>query len=93
MLRKAGHERHPHADRDRGSAAARSRGSTKAPAFDLSQRHKIVKTNNDGAASMDDIGADELERIAVQAKGDSDLMLRMLLAAAAVGPNGSASRQ
>ncbi|MBC8638267.1 hypothetical protein IAG25_15705 [Caballeronia sp. EK] len=64
------------------------KGKSQPPSFDLTKRQEIVETRAFGKVTVNDVGADAFERIAVDAKNDSDLMLRMLLVAAAVGPNG-----
>ncbi|TCK37973.1 hypothetical protein B0G84_3273 [Paraburkholderia sp. BL8N3] len=59
-----------------------------APAFDLERRHEVIATKAFGAVTINDVGADAFERIAVASKGETEAMMRSLLCAAAVGPNG-----
>jgi hypothetical protein len=61
---------------------------TVAPSFDLTKHSEVIETKAFGKVTINDVGVDAFERIAIEAKGDSNLMMRLLLCAAAVGPKG-----
>lgn len=64
--------------------------SQPAPQFDLTFQSEQVQTKYLGVVTIHDIGTEGVERIVLDAGGDTDtrLMQHRLLCASAVGPNG-----
>jgi hypothetical protein len=65
-----------------------SKAKPAPPSFDITKRHEVIESKSFGKVTINDIGADGFERLAIEAKGDSDLLMRTLLCAAATGPHG-----
>ncbi len=58
------------------------------PSFSLNKQSEVIDTKAFGKVTINDVGVDAFERIAIEAKGDSTLMMRRLLCEAGIGPKG-----
>ena len=59
-----------------------------APRFDITKRSEVIETKSFGKVTINDVGVDAFERMAIEANADSSLMMRLLLCEAATGPKG-----